>query len=66
VKDNCRAIDLVLQKGRPGEVYNIGGGCEKRNIQVVKSICRILEAKLRELLTSSTQDSRLPIINSRL
>jgi len=39
VEDNCRAIDLVLQEGRIGEVYNIGGGCEKRNIEVVEMIC---------------------------
>ena len=43
MKDNCRAIDLVLQKGKPGEVYNIGGGCEKRNIDVVNLICDILK-----------------------
>jgi dTDP-glucose 4,6-dehydratase len=48
VEDNCRAIDLVLQKGHPGEVYNIGGGCEKRNIEVVESICRILAEKLKK------------------
>jgi len=43
VEDNCRAIDLVLQKGRVGEIYNIGGGCEKRNIEVVQLICDILK-----------------------
>ncbi|HDG98328.1 MAG TPA: dTDP-glucose 4,6-dehydratase [Desulfobacterales bacterium] len=43
VEDNCRAIDLVLQKGRVGEIYNIGGGCEKRNIEVVQMICDILK-----------------------
>ena len=43
VEDNCRAIDLVLQKGRVGEIYNIGGGCEKKNIEVVELICNILE-----------------------
>lgn len=43
VEDNCQAIDLVLQKGRVGEIYNIGGGCEKRNIEVVQMICDILE-----------------------
>jgi len=42
VEDNCRAIDLVLQKGRVGEIYNIGGGCEKRNIEVVHLICDLL------------------------
>mgnify|MGYP003880659445 CR=1 FL=1 len=43
VEDNCRAIDLVLQKGRVGEIYNIGGGCEKRNIEVVELICEIVK-----------------------
>lgn len=48
VEDNCRAIDLVLQKGRVGRVYNIGGGSERENIQVVDSICHILAARLKK------------------
>lgn len=48
VGDNCRAIDIVLQKGRVGRVYNIGGGSEKENIEVVNSICNILAAKLEK------------------
>jgi dTDP-glucose 4,6-dehydratase len=35
VQDHCEAIDVVLHKGEDGEVYNIGGECEKRNIQIV-------------------------------
>lgn len=42
VEDNCRAIDLVLHKGRVGEIYNIGGGNEWRNIDLVNMICEIL------------------------
>lgn len=38
VVDHCRAIDVVIQKGKPGEVYNIGGDSEKHNIDVVKTI----------------------------
>jgi len=38
VLDNCRAIDLVLHKGEPGEVYNIGGGYEIPNIDLTKKI----------------------------
>jgi dTDP-glucose 4,6-dehydratase len=48
VEDNCRAIDLVLQKARAGSVYNIGGGCEKENIQIVGLICSILATKLKK------------------
>ena len=44
VEDNCRAIDLILQKGQTGEVYNIGGDCEKKNIEVVNLICEIFKA----------------------
>lgn len=43
VKDNCTAIDFVLQKGVTGEVYNIGGGNEKRNDEITLEILRILE-----------------------
>jgi len=43
VEDNCQAIDLILQKGRVGEAYNIGGNCEKQNIEVVTLICEILK-----------------------
>ena len=43
VEDHCRAIERVLEAGQPGEVYNIGGNNEKRNIDVVQTICRILD-----------------------
>lgn len=42
VKDHCRAIDSVLHKGSPGEVYNIGGHNEQKNIEVVKQILKHL------------------------
>ena len=38
VEDHCRAIDLVLRKGREGEVYNIGGNCEKTNLEITRII----------------------------
>ena len=42
VEDHCSAIDLVLRKGREGEIYNIGGHNERRNIDVVKTILKEL------------------------
>jgi len=45
-EDNCCALDLVLQKGRTGEIYNIGGGWGKKNIEVVELICDILAKEL--------------------
>lgn len=49
VLDNCEAIDLVLHKGTPGEVYNIGAGNEKANIEIAEFIIRELE-KPRSLI----------------
>jgi len=43
VTDHCEAIDIIIQNGREGEVYNIGGNSEKRNIDVVKMIIQKLE-----------------------
>lgn len=43
VKDHCSAIDLVVRKGRNGEVYNIGGHNERTNLQVVKTILKELD-----------------------
>jgi len=43
VEDHCRAIRTVLEKGIPGQTYNIGGDCEKTNLEVVKTICAILD-----------------------
>lgn len=42
VEDHCKAIDLIIHKGRVGEVYNVGGHNEMRNIDIVRLICRIL------------------------
>ncbi|MGC8625383.1 MAG: dTDP-glucose 4,6-dehydratase [Phycisphaerae bacterium] len=43
VRDHCDAIRQVLQAGRPGETYNIGGNSEMTNIDVVKTICSVLD-----------------------
>jgi dTDP-glucose 4,6-dehydratase len=43
VLDHCRALDLLLTKGEPGEVYNIGGGNEVRNIDLTHAILRLLD-----------------------
>ena len=43
VEDHCAAIWRVLQSGRVGETYNIGGGCELPNLEVVRGICRLLD-----------------------
>ncbi len=42
VEENCRAIDMVLHRGKPGEIYNIGGRNEWRNIDLVRLLCDLL------------------------
>ena len=53
VEDHCKAIDLVMRKGRVGEVYNIGGHNEMKNIDIVKLICKEL-GKPESLITYVT------------
>lgn len=43
VEDHCDALHMVLQNGRAGETYNIGGRCERTNLDVVKTICRVMD-----------------------
>jgi dTDP-glucose 4,6-dehydratase len=43
VLDHCEAVRLVLDKGRPGATYNIGGGSEKTNLEVVRMLCAMLD-----------------------
>jgi dTDP-glucose 4,6-dehydratase len=43
VEDHAEALVTVLRKGKPGETYNIGGNSERRNIDVVRGICRLLD-----------------------
>lgn len=58
VEDHCEAIAAVLQAGRPGESYNIGGWNEKQNLEIVETICDLLDelapglrSPRRELIT---------------
>ncbi len=43
VEDHCAAIDLILQNGKPGEVYNVGGHNERTNLEVVQTILKALD-----------------------
>jgi len=45
VEDHARALDLIAERGRPGETYNVGGRNERRNIDVVRKICRVLDER---------------------
>jgi dTDP-glucose 4,6-dehydratase len=55
VGDHARAIDAIFHTGKPGEIYNIGGNNEWKNIDIVKLLCRLMDKKLgREEGSSSS------------
>ena len=66
VKDHCKAIDLILHKGKIGEVYNVGGNSEKNNLEVVKTILNILgkSEKLIEFVPDRLGHDRRYAINN--
>ncbi|MCT4594416.1 MAG: dTDP-glucose 4,6-dehydratase [Anaeromicrobium sp.] len=69
VKDHCRAIDLVIHKGRIGEVYNIGGNNEKANIHIVKLILNKLnksETLIRYVKDRLGHDRRYAVDSSKI
>jgi dTDP-glucose 4,6-dehydratase len=43
VADHCRALDAVIQKGQPGGIYNIGGGNEKTNLELIRKLLELLD-----------------------
>jgi len=55
VDDHARALDLIVECGRPGETYNVGGRNERRNIDVVRRICTVLD----DLVPTDTPRERL-------
>jgi len=46
VEDHAKAIDLIYRKGSIGQTYNIGGNNERQNIDIVRTLCRIMDRKL--------------------
>jgi dTDP-glucose 4,6-dehydratase len=64
VKDHCSAIRRVLEAGRPGEVYNIGGWNEKPNIEIVKTICALLD-ELRPRQDGKSYTAQITYVQDR-
>ena len=64
VEDHCRAILRVLQSGRCGEVYNIGGNCERSNLDVVHAICSLVD-ELRPGLPHAPCSSLVTFVKDR-
>lgn len=65
VVDHCAAILKVLQKGRIGETYNVGGNSEKQNIEVVQTICDILDKKAKPLADGQPRRSLIKFVKDR-
>lgn len=69
VEDHCDSVDVILQKGKPGEIYNVGGNCEKTNLEVTKEILRNLD-KNEDLIEyvedRKGHDRRYAIDNSKI
>jgi len=67
--DHCRAVDLILRRGRPGEVYNVGSRCEQRNIDIVRCVCRELgkpESLIQHVADRKGGDRRYALDASKL
>lgn len=64
VEDHCRAVRAVLSGGTPGEVYNIGGACQRANLQVVQQICGIVD-RLRPGLPHAPCSSLITFVPDR-
>ncbi len=64
VGDHCQAIRRVLEAGRVGETYNVGGNAERENIVVVKSICALLDAR-RPLADGRARESLISFVRDR-
>ena len=64
VGDHCTAIRRVLEAGRVGETYNVGGNAEQQNIDVVKAICAILDAR-QPLADGRARESLITYVRDR-
>jgi dTDP-glucose 4,6-dehydratase len=64
VGDHCSAIRQVLEAGRVGETYNVGGNAERENIAVVKTICALLDAR-RPLADGHVRESLITYVKDR-
>ena len=64
VEDHCKAINLILHKGAIGNTYNIGGNNEISNLNIVESICTILD-KLKPSNTGKSHNQMISFVKDR-
>ena len=65
VRDHCEAIVRVLEQGRPGRSYNIGGHNEKKNIEIVELLCDLLDQKVGPLDSGEPRRSLITFVTDR-
>ncbi len=66
VRDHCEAIGRVVEQGKIGEAYNIGGHNEKTNLEVVELLCDMLDAKVGLLPSGKPRSSLITFVKDRL
>ena len=69
VEDHCKAIAAVLERGNPGEVYNIGGNCERTNIELIRILLQVLgkpESLISYIKDRQGHDRRYAIDNTKI
>ena len=69
VKDHCRALDMMLHKGQAGEVYNIGGNCEKTNLDITELVLKELKkpkSLIKHVKDRPAHDRRYSLDSSKI
>jgi len=70
VEDHCEAVWFVLNNGKIGETYNVGGNCEKTNLDIINDICRVLNVSPRDYISfvedRKGHDFRYAIDNAKI
>ncbi len=65
VADHCRGLELVLQRGEPGETYNLGGGTEAENIELVRRLCGLVDTAFAKSPSLAARFPRAPAAGGR-
>jgi len=65
VEDHCRGIELVIHEGHVGETYNVGGRCEKTNIDVVQILCGLVDRMFEGNPALAKQFPKAPTVNGK-
>ncbi|MCK5914618.1 MAG: dTDP-glucose 4,6-dehydratase [Deltaproteobacteria bacterium] len=65
VEDHCRALDIIIERGEPGETYNVGGRNEMENIELVRLLCNSLDRRLGLLPNGRARTDLIKFVGDR-